>query len=193
MNIQLEINGEQYNGSAFKTKNGLVIHLPGVQAESASSFDALFQPLPETKIDSGFLEVGEWNGKVYPYESQVNFCLGPDGNVWAQICDTPDDLPDSQSLPSNQELANAILDNAEEAFHARSMAIERAANGGWPIPVGVSDFLFWLEDEATIQEDALHSDPQATALDEAYAHALRGVADEIRQLGFSPSPAPWPV
>ena len=63
MKIQLEINGEPYTGSAFKTNDGILIHLPGIQATSAAPFETLFQGLPENKLHGGFLEVGEWNGK----------------------------------------------------------------------------------------------------------------------------------
>jgi len=28
-------------------------------------------------------------------------------------------------------------------------------------------------------------------MDEAYTRALRGVANELRELGFTPSPEPW--
>ena len=189
MNIQLEINGEPYTGTAFKTNDGILIHLPGVQAASAAPFETLFQGLPENKLNGGFLEVGEWNGKEFSFETQVTFGVGPDGKVWAQVCDTPGELPDAAACDTI--LACKILDEAEEAFDAKSMAEERAANGGWPKPTTVSDYLFWLEDEATIQEDALNRNPHPADMDEAYTYALRGVAKELRELGFTPSPEPW--
>ena len=189
MNIQLEINGEPHTGSAFKTNDGILIHLPGVQAASAAPFETLFRGLPENKLNGGFLEVGKWNGTEFSFETQVTFGVGPDGKVWAQVCNTPGELPDAAACDT--ALAFKILDEAEEAFNAKSMADERAANGGWPKPVTVSDYLFWLEDEATIQEDALNRNPKATKMDEAYTRALRGVADELRELGFTPSPEPW--
>jgi hypothetical protein len=199
MNIQLEINGEPYTGSAFKTNDGILIHLPGVQAASAPPFETLFQGVPENKPNGGFLEVGEWNGKEFSFETQVTFGVGPDGKVWAQVCNTPGELPDAGDSPRPGHLADTdvtalafkILEEAEEAFNAKSMAKERAANGEWPLPVTVSDYLFWLEDEATIQEDALNRNPHATDMDEAYTRALRGVANELRELGFMPSPEPW--
>jgi len=189
MKIQLEINGEPYTGTAFKTNDGILIHLPGVQAASTAPFETLFQGLPENKLNGGFLEVGEWNGKEFSFETQVTFGVGPDGKVWAQVCDTPGELPDAAACDTT--LACKILDEAEEAFDARSMAEERAANGGWPKPVTVSDYLFWLEDEATIQEDALNRNPRSDEMDEAYVQALRGVANELREMGFTPSPEPW--
>jgi len=189
MNIQLEINGEPYTGTAFKTNDGILIHLPGVQAPSAAPFETLFQGVPERKLNGGFLEVGEWNGKEFSFETQVTFGVGPDGKVWAQVCDTPGELPDAAACDTT--LAFKILEEAEEAFNAKSMAEERAANGSWPKPATVSDYLFWLEDEATIQEDALNRSPRADEMDQAYAEALRGVANELRELGFTPSPEPW--
>jgi len=189
MNIQLEINGEPYTGTAFKTNDGILIHLPGVQAPSAAPFETLFQGVPERKLNGGFLEVGEWNGKEFSFETQVTFGVGPDGKVWAQVCDTPGELPDAAACDTT--LAFKILEEAEEAFNAKSMAEERAANGSWPKPATVSDYLFWLEDEATIQEDALNRSPRADEMDQAYAQALRGVANELRELGFTPSPEPW--
>lgn len=199
MNIQLEINGEPYTGSAFKTNDGILVYLPGIQAASAPPFETLFQGVPENKLNGGNLEVGEWNGKEFSFESQVTFGIGPDGKVWAQVCNTPGELPDADVSPQPGRSADAgdtalafkILDEAEEAFNAKSMANERAANGGWPLPVTVSDYLFWLEDEATIQEDFLNRNPHTTVLDEAYTHALRGVSNELRALGFTPSPEPW--
>ena len=189
MNIQLEINGEPYTGTAFKTNDGILIHLPGVQAASAAPFETLFQGLPENKLNGGFLEAGEWHGNEFAFETQVTFGVGPDGKVWAQVCSNPGDLPDAADCDT--ALGYKILDEAEEAFDVKSMAEERAANGGWPKPVTVSDYLFWLEDEATIQEDTLNRDALAAGMDNAYACALRGVANELRQLGFKPSPEPW--
>ena len=84
---------------------------------------------------------------------------------------------------AKSRLANRILDDAEEAFGARSLALERATCGNWAPPETVADFLLWVEDEASIQEE-LNEDP-------VFAKALHGVANEIRALGFEPSPPPW--
>jgi hypothetical protein len=195
MNIQLEINGEPYTGTAFKTNDGIRrmicirIHLPGVQAPSAAPFETLFQGVPERKLNGGYLEVGPWNGREFTFETQVTFGVGPDGKVWAQVCNTPGELPDANACDTS--LANKILEEAEEAFEAKSTAEERAANSGWPKPTTINDYLFWLEDEATIQKDALNRNPHPAEMDEAYVHALRGVVDELRELGFTPSPEPW--
>ncbi len=194
MDIQIEINGEPYTGKAYKAGNGIIIHLPGVQAPNAAPFESLFQAMPDGKMSGGFLEVGEWKAmkepsrQEYPFETQVNFVVGPDSKVWALVCDSLDELPEiGDPLPqaSSEEIARRILNEAEEAYGATSMAKERAACSGWPEPKLVPEMLFWIEDEASVQEEI--------AEEPAYARALRGVANELRALGFEPSPAPWAV
>ena len=90
------------------------------------------------------------------------------------------------SRVSSENLANRMLDEAEEAFGARSLARERAACpplGNREPPVTVADALLWVEDEAALQEE-LGEDP-------IYAKALRGIADEIRALGIQAFSPPW--
>ena len=87
------------------------------------------------------------------------------------------------SRGSSENLANRILDEAEEAFGARSLARERAACGNWEPPVTVADYLLWVEDEAALQEEL--------GEDLIFAKALRGIANEIRALGFEASSPPW--
>lgn len=91
----------------------------------------------------------------------------------------------------NVSLANRILDEAEEAFEARSMALRRALSGRWNLPEAIGDFLFWLEDEARMQEAGMHGYPKNAAGRDSYIRALRGVASELRELGFLPAPVPW--
>jgi hypothetical protein len=69
------------------------------------------------------------------------------------------------------------------------MTEEWAAKGEWASPFTVSDYLFWLEDEVTLQEDALPRHSQTTGA--AHARAVRSVAQELRRLGFTPSREPW--
>lgn len=88
------------------------------------------------------------------------------------------EINDSAIVQARQ--ANRILDEAEEAFSARSRAQERAASGIWGQPEKVADYLFWIEDEAGLEEER-GNDP-------VYAKALQGVAEELRVLGFAPSP-----
>ena len=45
--------------------------------------------------------------------------------------------------------ANRILDEAEEAFGARSLAEKRATCGYWDPPGTVADYLLWIEDEVS--------------------------------------------
>ena len=79
--------------------------------------------------------------------------------------------------------AYRILDEAEEASGVRSLAKERAACGYWDLPQTVAEYLLWIEEEASRQEELVE--------DLVYLKALKGVADEIRALGFEPSPPPW--
>jgi hypothetical protein len=92
-------------------------------------------------------------------------------------------VPADGDQVSSENLANRILDEAEEAFGTRSLARERAACGNWESPVTVADYLLWVEDEAALQEEL--------GEDLIYAKALRGIANEIRELGFEASPPPW--
>ena len=123
MNIQLEINGEPYTGSAFKTNDGLLIHLPGIQAASAPPFETLFQGVPENKLNGGNLEVGEWNGKEFSFESQVTFGIGvvacaTVGCTVDELIRSADDLmyeakrggKDSIRDPSVQDAAQQLAD-----------------------------------------------------------------------------------
>ena len=145
-----------------------------------TTFSKQFRPLPQGKISGGYLEAGEYDGSAYQFEGQVVFYLGPDNQVWALV-GSVEDLPDLVIDPA--EKANRILDEAEDAFAGRSLACERATAGGWNAPQTIPDFLFWLEDEADVQE--------SSGEDKSYAQALRGVANELRSLGYQPAPAPW--
>jgi hypothetical protein len=87
--------------------------------------------------------------------------------------------------------ANRILDEAEEAFAARSLGEERALCGEWLRPATVSDYLFWIEDEARIQQAYRPDDPEQAAEQRFYLEALQELALELHRLGFSPSPPPW--
>lgn len=163
------------------------------------SFLDQFKPLPEDRADFGYLEVGEWDGSDYEYETQVDLMLAPDGSVWAKICDSPDELP----LLSAQELEYRaqgkdkygcyILREAEDTIGVKSMAEDRAACGGWPKPVTVADYLMWIEDEAEVQDDQAKEADSPDEITErtVYAAALQEVAKKLRDQGFRPSAAPW--
>ncbi|MBC8506915.1 MAG: hypothetical protein H8D34_18780 [Chloroflexi bacterium] len=83
---------------------------------------------------------------------------------------------------SPSQLAWEILREAEEAFDAISMAEEAAIQNGHPQPQSIQEYLGWIEREAVLQQDLLHSDPQES--DRVYAQALRELAEELRPLGF---------
>ena len=185
--IQIELNGEPYSGFAYQTQDGILIHLPGLQAPHAPGFEALFQPLPEERASSGFIEIGEWDGNAYPFEGDVPLMLGPDGAVWVKVCNAPDELP----LAVDEPRAWRILEEAEEAFGAKQMAEERAACGEWPAPTTIADYLMYIEDEAEAQERETPTDPDEMIERMVYAAALRELAQELRKLGFEPAPAPW--
>jgi len=187
-NIQIEINGEACQSIAYQAGDGILIHLPGVQAPHAPAFETLFQPLPEDRLNSGFVEAGEWDGQRFPFDGEVQFVLGPDGAVWAKVCDSLNDLPTVQI--DGYARAWRILAEAEEAFGAKSTVRERAACGGWRAPLTIPDFLFWMEDEAAVQEQQAAGHPEEGER-RPYACALRGIANELRALGFLPAPAPW--
>jgi hypothetical protein len=56
-------------------------------------------------------------------------------------------------VQTDESQANRILDEAEEACGARSLVRERAACRNWALPETVADYLRWIEDEATLQEE----------------------------------------
>ena len=185
--IQIEINGEPYNGFAYQSQYGILIYVPGLQAPHAPGFEALFQPVPEERARSGFIEIGEWDGSAYPFEGDCPLQIGPDGAVWAKVCDRPDDLP----LALDEPRAWQILAEADDAFGAKQMAQERASCGNWPAPATIPDFLLYIEDEAEVQEHENPTDPDEMIERTVYAAALRELALELRKLGFEPSPVPW--
>lgn len=84
---------------------------------------------------------------------------------------------------SPTQLAWDILGEAEEAFGALSMAQQAAEGAGLPQPQSISEYLWWIEHEASLQESLLAKDPDY--YDRVYAQALRALAAELRHLGFS--------
>jgi hypothetical protein len=189
--LQIEINGAAYQGVAYQAGDGILIHLPGVQAPSVLAFESLFQPLPLCRLNGGFLEGGEWDGKSFPFESDLLFGLGPDGAVWAKVSDYLDELPLAENTPANLSLGWQMLAEAEEALGAKSMARERAACGNWPKPRTIQDYLMWLEDEAARSERQAADHTEESRKRLPYVRALRGLVEELRQLGFEPNPSPW--
>ena len=88
---------------------------------------------------------------------------------------------------TNKDRANRILDEAEEAFAARSLAEERALEGKYPRPVLVQDYLFWIEAETRLQEGRLPALRDEQTEYHYYLEALRDLAQELRRLGFTPN------
>jgi hypothetical protein len=82
-----------------------------------------------------------------------------------------------------------ILGEAEEAFQAIGRARAHAANGDWPAPRSIADYMMWIQDEWEIQNRLVaENDP---VCDPVYANALLSLVHELHALGFKPSPAPW--
>jgi len=94
-----------------------------------------------------------------------------------------------QIFHSLERAAWQILQEAEDAFDALSVARERAANGEWRAPQSIPDFLMWIQDEWEIQDRLVAESPKDSDL--IYASALLDLVEELRALGFEPSPAPW--
>ena len=90
-----------------------------------------------------------------------------------------------------ETLARRILDEAEEAFAARSLAEKRAREGRFPRPVTVQDYLFWIEDELRLQGNFQKKKPDEQVQHRIYVLALFELTRELRWLGFTPSSAPW--
>ena len=66
MQIQILINGLPVEGMACQAGKDVIIHIPCIAQKSGEDpgllppFSSLFQP-----VSSGFIEVGEWDGKAY--------------------------------------------------------------------------------------------------------------------------------
>ena len=75
------------NIKTYATSNGILLHIPGVNARDSPGFETLFQSLPDGKLTGGYLEIGEWDRQTdrYPWEDSVALHLGPDGQVWALV------------------------------------------------------------------------------------------------------------
>lgn len=104
MHIQIIVNGLPVKGMAYLAGESVIVHIPafaqktGEEPGLLSPFKDLFQP-----VTSGYIEVGEWDGKTYEFEGGVELALGPDGKVWAKVCE-PADLPSAGPLPDTSTI-----------------------------------------------------------------------------------------
>lgn len=89
--------------------------------------------------------------------------------------------------PDPEQAAWDILQKAEDTDFLMSMAGDRAACGTFLPPATPSSFLFWLDDEAEIQEAQAETYPDEAEKRLRYAAVLREVADRLRDLGYEPS------
>jgi hypothetical protein len=94
-----------------------------------------------------------------------------------------------QVFQTLEQTAWQILQEAEEAFYAISRARAHAANGNWPTPRSIADYMLWIQDEWEVQNHLVaENDP---VCDPVYANALLNLVGELHGLGFKPSPVPW--
>lgn len=92
--VAVTIEGRMHFGAMYTAGKGVVVHIPVFPPEKAlPAFGDLFKP-----VSSGFIEVGEWDGKAYEFEGGVELVQGPDGKVWAQVCELSD-LPSAEPPP----------------------------------------------------------------------------------------------
>jgi hypothetical protein len=88
MKIEILIDSLPIEGTVYQAGDGLIIHIPNIAPKTSEElgmlpqFSALFRP-----VSSGFIEVGEWDGKAYEFEDGVELLQGPDGKVWTQVCE----------------------------------------------------------------------------------------------------------
>lgn len=81
----------------------------------------------------------------------------------------------------------------EISLGVMELAKDRAANGEWPCPIELGDFLMWIEDEIDLQINQFTLIPGSDDVNVVfeYARALQECAFELRALGVRPSPPPW--
>ena len=91
-----------------------------------------------------------------------------------------------EPLITPESLAWEILDRGEFERQVISMAHDRAACAGRHPPASIDDYLYWLETEIDIQETQAEAFPNEAPRRQAFAAALREIADRLRDLGFKP-------
>ena len=92
-----------------------------------------------------------------------------------------------QAKPLSPEQTRAkgwrMLQEGEEAFAVMSMVEERAYFDGYEWPITIEEYIYWIEDEARIEAENPEEDDGEQ---ESYIRALRGLAGELREMGFAP-------
>jgi uncharacterized Zn finger protein (UPF0148 family) len=79
MQIQILVSGLPVEGAAYRAGEGVIIFIPDIAQK-----------------------VGEWDGKAYEFEGGVELVQGPDGKVWAQVCEFAD-------IPSSEPPAGTVV------------------------------------------------------------------------------------
>ena len=89
MNVQIIIDGKPVEGVLYHAGSGLLVHLPGFLAgksrKGLCSFGELFTQIIGKK-NNGWVHIGEWL-------ERTPLRRGPDGWVYARVCESPADLP----------------------------------------------------------------------------------------------------
>lgn len=74
---------DRMSGSDFLIHQTTMAKIGAALAQA--SIPVKLSPMPEGKVDEGFIEIGEFDGKRYQCEGDVELLLGSDGNVYAKI------------------------------------------------------------------------------------------------------------
>jgi hypothetical protein len=77
----------------------MVLPLPSdvnAWSSQAELFKSLFQPAPQGKATTGFIEIGQYDGQSYQLERYCDLLLGPDRRVYALVAESPVELPERE-------------------------------------------------------------------------------------------------
>lgn len=94
---------------------------------------------------------------------------------------------------SNRRTSWLILTDAQEAVGLMDMIEERAACNAMPQPHTPGDYLMWIKDEIIGKEEELKAAKYPEEVDQLldYLKLLRGIVQELEELGIVASPEPW--
>jgi hypothetical protein len=140
------------------------------EVEGALPVEALFAPLPPDNVSSGYLQLGD----DYNQETEVELCLGPDGQVWARV-GALEQVP-LLPLEERERLARRILDEFLKAYADWGQGRPRPHPTArtlcsWP----AWQLTAWLHEAAQTAPPVL-------------ARLMQGVLGEIQALGFRTKP-----
>lgn len=142
MHIQIFINSLPVQGEAYRAGEGIILHVPAVAQQAGEEpnllppFKKLFQP-----VSGGFIEVGEWDGKAYGFEGNVDLGLGPDGRIWAEVCD-PADIP-SYPVESGPPTIPCPICRGSGVIHHTDSASRKPYTGRCSLCWGTGEIPAW--------------------------------------------------